>query len=98
MIIETTHESIERLIDTLYLSKRDMESVKDPQLNNPVFVLVANCRDHRMEIERRIMDYFAHRFGFDLTKKLTYDINQLPNISLFHFPNGVDISVIEYKK
>lgn len=94
--IHVAPDSIEPLLERLYVAKRELQSTGLPEFDQFIFVLIAADEVCRQEIERRIMAYLGIKFGFDLTNldKLPYDIHPLKNVSVFRFPIGVSFALI----
>lgn len=95
-MIEVTPDSIELLSEKLFLVQREIQSCigRASEFKNPMFVLLAKDESARLEIEKRVLDYFARKYGFNLEGHMVYDINPLKNSSTFHFPNGVALALI----
>lgn len=96
-MIEVAESQIDRLLDRLLMAQQELKSVSPPGADEPLFVLVAKDGAARLQIEMRMMEYFARKYGFDISKKLPYELNPLETVSMFKFPQGVKISVIEFK-
>lgn len=95
---ETFKGEIERLAALLYEAKREMESADVLKGDRPVFVLVAKDTAARHEFENKMLEYLATKFGFSLGKPMPYDVNPLGTVSLFQFPSGVVLSIIDGDK
>ena len=97
--INATPNNIEWLLEKLYKVDKELKSRVDhyDEHKNRVYVCVAKTKAERHAIENVMFHYMAKKYGFNYPKveDNEFDINPLDESSMFRFPNGIKISVID---